>query len=81
LLHLDKEENNKSFTRIVIKITIVIKEINLTSFIIINLTRILILGHKLKMLENKKIELLSATGAENLVISKRIAKSKKRLIR
>jgi hypothetical protein len=78
LLHLDKEENNKSFTRIVIKITIVIKEINLTSFIIINPTRILILGHKLKMLENKKIEPLFVIDVVKLVIFKRIAKSRKK---
>jgi hypothetical protein len=54
---------------------------HLTSFITIKPTRILILGHKLKMLENKKIEFLFATGAENLVIFKRIAKSRKKLIR
>jgi hypothetical protein len=74
LLHPDKEENNKSFTKIIIKITIVIKEINLTSFIIINPTRTLILGHKLKILENKKIELLFVIDVVKLVISKRIAK-------
>jgi hypothetical protein len=74
LLHLDKEENNKSFTKIVIKITIVIKEINLTSFIIINPTRILILDHKLKMLENKKIELMLVIDAVKPAISKRIVK-------
>jgi hypothetical protein len=74
LPHLDKEENNKSFTKITIKITIVIKEINLTSFIITNPTKILILGHKIKMLENKKIELLFVIDVVKLVISKKIAK-------
>jgi hypothetical protein len=74
LPHLDKKENNKSFTKIIIKIIIVIKEINSTNLIIANLTKILILGHKLKMLENKKIELLFVIDVVKLVISKRIAK-------
>ncbi len=37
--HLDKEENNKRLIKIIIKITIVIKEINPTSFIITNPTK------------------------------------------
>ena len=48
--HLDKEENNKRF----IKITIVIKDINPTNFIIIKITKILILSHKLQILEKKR---------------------------
>jgi hypothetical protein len=76
LPHLDKEENNKRFIKIIIKVTIVVKEINLTSFIITNPTKTLILGHKLKMLENKKLELLFVIDVVKLVISKRIAKLK-----
>jgi hypothetical protein len=81
LPHLDKEENNKSFTKIIIKIIIVTKEINLTSFIITNLTKIITLSHKLKMLENKKIELLFVIDVVKLVIFKRIVKSRKKLIK
>jgi hypothetical protein len=81
LPHLDKEENNKSFTKIIIKIIIVTKEINLTSFIITNLTKIITLSHKLKMLEDKKIELLFVIDVVKLVIFKRIVKSRKKLIK
>jgi hypothetical protein len=81
LPHLDKEENNKRLIKIIIKITILIKEINPTSFIITNPTKTLILSHKLKILENKKIELLFVINVEKLVISKRIAKLRKKLIK
>ena len=50
------------------------KKINTTNLIIANLTKILILDHKLKMLENKKIELLFVIDVVKPVISKRIAK-------
>ena len=69
--HLNKEENNKRFTKIIIKITIVIKDINPTNFII---TKILILSHKLQILENKKIKLLHVIDVGKLDIFKRIAK-------
>ena len=80
--HLDKEENNKRLIKIIIKITIVIKEINSRSFIITNPTKTLILSHKLKILENKKIKLLFVVvEVGKLVISKRIVKLKKKLIK
>jgi hypothetical protein len=81
LPHLDKEENNKRLIKIIIKITIVIKEINPTSFIITNPKKTLILSHKLKTLENKKIKILFVTDVGKLVISKRIAKLRKKLIK
>jgi hypothetical protein len=56
LLHLDKEEDNKRLKKIIIKITIIIKEIKPTNFIITTTTNILILSHKLKILENKMIK-------------------------
>ena len=77
--HLEKEENNKRFIKIIIKITIVIKDINPTNFIITKITTILILSHKLQILENKKIKLLFVIDVRKLDIFKKNCKVKKEI--
>ena len=81
MLHLDKEEDNKRLIKIIIKITIIIKEIQPTNFIITKTTKTLILSHKLKILENKMIKSLFVLDVRKLDIFKIIAKLRKKLIK
>jgi hypothetical protein len=79
LPHLDKEEDNKRLIKIIIKITIIIKEIKHTNFII---TKTLISSYKLKIIENKKIKKnLFVLDVGKLDIFKIIAKLRKKLIK